>query len=52
VAARWLAGDPRRGAAVLAMAVFGAIRRARADVTAADECAALDAALAALAARK
>jgi hypothetical protein len=52
VAARWLAGDPRRGATLLAMAVFGAINRERADVTKADECAAMDAVLAALAARK
>ncbi|MDB4928400.1 MAG: hypothetical protein JWM10_884, partial [Myxococcaceae bacterium] len=52
VAARWLAGDPRRGAAVLAMAAYGAIERGRQDVTKADGCAAMDAALAALAARK
>lgn len=51
VVARWLAGDPRRGATLLAMAVYGAIHRERADVTAAEECAAMDAALAAMARR-
>ncbi len=49
VVARWLAGDTRRGATLLAMAVYGAINRERADVTAAEECAAMDAALAAMA---
>lgn len=52
VVARWLAGDPRRGATLLAMAVYGAINRARADLTKAEECAAMDAALAALARRE
>ena len=41
VVARWLAGDPRRGATLLAMAVYGAINRARADLTKAEECAAM-----------
>ena len=51
VVARWLAGDTRRGATLLAMAVYGAIGRVRADVTVAEECAAMDAALAELARR-
>ncbi len=51
VVARWLAGDPRRGATLLAMAVYGAIDREREDVTPAEECAAMDAALAAMARR-
>jgi hypothetical protein len=51
VVARWLAGDPRRGATLLAMAVYGAIHRARADLTVAEECAAMDATLAAIAGR-
>jgi len=51
VVARWLAGDTRRGATLLAMAVYGAINRERADVTAAEECSAMDAALAELARR-
>lgn len=49
--ARWLMGDPRRGATLLAMAVYGAIRRERDDVLATEECAAMDAVLAALSAR-
>jgi len=48
VVARWLAGDARRAVTLLAMAVYGAINRERADVTAAEECAAMDAALAAM----
>ncbi len=51
VVARWLMGDPRRGATLLAMAVYGAIRRERDDVLATEECAAMDAVLAALSAR-
>lgn len=51
VVARWLAGDARRGATLLAMAVYGAIHRGRDDVTGAEECAAMDAVLAALARR-
>lgn len=51
VVARWLTGDPRRGATLLAMAVYGAIRRERDDVTSAEECAAMDAVLGALVAR-
>jgi hypothetical protein len=52
VVARWLAGDPRRGATLLAMAVYGAIHRARADLTVAEECAAMDATLGAIAGRQ
>ncbi len=51
VVARWLTGDPRRGATLLAMAVYGAIRRERDDVLSTEECAAMDAVLTALAAR-
>ncbi len=51
VVARWLTGDPRRGATLLAMAVYGAIRRERDDVLATEECAAMDAVLATIAAR-
>ena len=51
VVAQWLAGDAGRGATLLAMAVYAAINRRRADVTWAEECAALDATLRALAAR-
>ena len=51
VVAQWLAGDSGRGATLLAMAVYGAINRRRADLTKTEECAALDAALRALATR-
>lgn len=52
VVARWLVGDPRRGGVLLAMAVFGVIRRAREDVTSREECAAMDATLETLSKRR